>query len=280
MMNLLILHGVEFEVKLYKKYFVQFRAILKNLPNVPVASVKVAEPIAKIEAVVEVEAVVVAEVVEVEAVVVAEVEAVEVAEVAEVEAVVVAEVAEVEAVVVAEVEAVVVAEVEAVVVAEVEAVVVAEVEAVVEAVKEQPNSKKEYKYDIDDHDSDYTDVQSSDDEDDDSDDDKDLEEVATDSDEEEEEKSVNTPFLQPNKAEIIPPIVKNKYDDVIIIDDQKKASAFIRSIVPPEVFKTQRGEDAKPVSVFVQHVIDKENEKLPKSMKGEVVRPQLKMKLK
>ena len=87
---------------------------------------------------------------------------------------------------------------------------------------------------------------------------------------------------------------------MIIIDDQKKASAFIRSIIPPEVFKTQRGDDAKPVSVFVQNVIDKENEKLPESMKKdflknilnedseklpesrkrEVMQPQLKMKLK
>ena len=234
MMNLLILHGVEFEAKLYKKYFVQFRAILKNLPNVPVASVKVAEPIAKIEAVVEVEAV---EVAEVEAVVVAEVEAVVVAEVAEVEAV---EVAEVEAVVVAEVEA--------------------------EAIKEPSKPKEAAKID-----------------DDDSDDEKDKEEVASDSEEEPEADTNKQPKiaidwdhisdddendkaeqfkkkLLKTKKDIIPPIIKNKYDDVIIINDQKKASAFIRSIIPPEVFKTQRGEDAKPVSVFVQNVIDKENE--------------------
>ena len=59
MMNLLVLHGVEFDLKMYKKYFIQFRAILKNLPIVPAPVVpevkkfkiikKVAEPIEEIE---------------------------------------------------------------------------------------------------------------------------------------------------------------------------------------------------------------------------------------
>ena len=53
LMNLLILEEIEFDIKLYKKYFVQFRAVLKNISVAPIVSVAPVAPVKEITAVVE-----------------------------------------------------------------------------------------------------------------------------------------------------------------------------------------------------------------------------------